>query len=223
MSVSVLIPFTSTDRWRDKALVHVLNHYRTLRWDVRLGTVNGVWCKARAVADAAKHATGDVFVVADADCICDQTRQAVEAVNAGAPWATPHDWVHRLTQAATVELYAAEPALRTEERHQGVRGGGIVAVHRDLWENVPLDPRFIGWGHEDHSWGLALDCLAGPAWRGAAVLTHLWHPTPERATRRIGSEHGRQLERRYWQARNDPTAMRQLIDEAKEALWTPPT
>lgn len=207
MTVSVLIPYAGNDRHRQLALKRTVSHYLEHGWEVSIGTTTGPWCKARAVHDAATNATGDLYVIADADCLCDDTPLAITAVREGAPWAMPHYSVRRLTQDG-----------KTEQHHQGVRGGGIVALPRSTYEDIPLDPRFNGWGHEDLSWSLALDCLAGPCARGDATLTHLWHPPQERATRRIGSEHGRQLERLYWKARTDPAAMRMLIDEAKEAM-----
>jgi hypothetical protein len=207
--VSVLIPFTSTDPHRLANLHTIRGRYHDLGWEVILGHCDGPWIKAHAVADAAAHATHDLYVVADGDCWTDNTPDAVRAVHYGAPWASPHTHVQRLTADG-----------HREQLHQAVRGGGIVVLTRTTWQQIPLDPRFVGWGHEDHSWGLALDRLAGPCARGDATLTHLWHPPQERITRRIGSHAGRQLERRYWTARNDHDAMVELVDEAKEALWT---
>lgn len=222
MSVAVLIPFASSDPHRLAALDHTTRHYRTLGWPVHTGTTEGPWCKARAVDAAAQQTTADLYLIADADCICPDTLQAVQAVTEGAPWATPHRRVHRLTEQATANLYGGDRTRdRTEERHPATRGGGIVAIPADTWHTIPLDPRFTGWGHEDLSWALALDRLAGEGWRGDSVITHLWHPHPDRDTRRIGSQAGRLLERRYWNARHDPDVMQALVDEAKEALWTP--
>lgn len=211
--ISVLIPYGGTDPDRTTALKRVIGHYLDLGWEVCVGvTHDSPWSKAAAVERALRQATGDLLVIADADCISPGTPNSVAAVQAGAPWASPHSRVRRLTADG-----------RTAERHQAVRGGGIVALTRTAYLDVPIDPRFTGWGHEDLSWGLALDCLAGPCARGDDELIHYWHLPQPRDTRRIGSRQGRMLERRYWHARNNPEAMRTLIEEAKEATpWTQP-
>lgn len=186
------------------------------------GSVAGPWCKAKAVDAAVRCTSAPVLVVADADCWTDKIVEAVAAVEAGAPWATPHDYVDRWTEARTDAFWRGETVRGREEHHPAVLGGGIVIVRRDVWFDIPIDPRFTGWGHEDHSWGLALSCLLGDPVRLVGDLTHFWHPPQPRYTRRVGSEPGRLLERRYWNARNDQTAMRALVDEAREAMWTRP-
>lgn len=211
--VSVLIPYGGTDPDRTTALKRVISHYLDLGWQVCVGvTHNTPWSKAAAVDRALQQATGELLVVADADCISASTPASVAAVRDGAAWASPHDRVRRLGADG-----------HTIEKHPATRGGGIVVLHRDTYISIPLDPRFTGWGHEDLSWALALDCLAGPYARGTDELVHYWHAPQPRDTRRVGSRQGRMLERRYWHARNSAETMRTLIEEAKEAsTWTQP-
>lgn len=167
---------------------------------------------------------GAVVVVADADVWCDGISAAVAAVEAGAPWAIPHDLVHRLSETGTAAVLAGahwrgQPVC--QQPYPGVMGGGIVVARRETLLEAPLDPRFVGWGQEDESWAVALTALAGPPWRGAAPLLHLWHPPQPRLDRRRGSTGGWNLRRRYLRARRDPAAMRQLLDEARHALHSP--
>jgi hypothetical protein len=218
MTVSVLIPFASAEAWRLRARDHVVGWYRTQGFDVVEGSCDGPWRKAVAVADAASRATGDTFVVADADCLCDGVTRAVAAVWAGAPWAIPHGLVHRLDEAATEEVYGgADPAATTgriERPYHGFAGGGIVVLPRATYLSVPLDPRFEGWGQEDEAWAAALTSLAGPAARGSADLHHLYHPAPPRLARHIGSPASKQLLGRYSRAaRAGRPAMRAILDE----------
>ena len=163
----------------------------------------------------------DVVLVADADVWTDDIYEAVAEVQAGAAWAVPHRGVYRLTEQATRELVLGEPweHLETVERpYLGVEGGGIVVIHRSLLLQVPLDPRFVGWGQEDESHGIALRTLLGPPWRGKAPLAHLWHPPQSRISRTRGSEEGWRLRRRYLKAQRDPRAMRALLEEARAHL-----
>lgn len=218
MAVSVIVPFTSDDLWRTRAGRYVISGYRAAGYDVTVGGCDGPWRKAVAVTGAARHATGKVLVVADADCLCGGVAAAVAAVDAGAAWAMPHELVHRLDQAATEAVYeGADPAAtagRTQRPYRGWPGGGIVVVARAIWDRVPLDRRFDGWGQEDESWALALTTLAGPPARGDAALYHLWHPPQPRLGRRWGSRSSRALYQRYRAASGDPEAMAALLADA---------
>jgi len=87
-----------------------------------------------------------------------------------------------------------------------------MALRRDLYEQVPIDPRFVGWGQEDQAWHLALRRIAGMGVRGRADLWHLWHPPQPRLSRQTGSETSAELLHRYQRA-NTAQAMSALIGE----------
>jgi hypothetical protein len=222
MTVSVLIPFASDDPWRRRARAHVTDWYEAQGFDVVEGTCPGSWRKAVAVGDAARRASGEILVVADADCLCDGVAPAVAAVEADAPWAIPHTLVHRLDEPATEAVYAGvSPAAttgRAQRPYRGFAGGGIVVLPRDTWDRIPIDPRFEGWGQEDEAWAMALTCLAGRPARLAGDLHHLWHPPPERLSRHLGSATSRKLLGRYIQADRHQAAMRSLLDETRPAV-----
>lgn len=223
MTVSVLLPFASDDRWRLDARSYVGGWYDALGFEVIEGTCPDPWRKGVAVAHAARRSTADVFVVADADCLCGGVAPAIAAVENGAAWAVPHLMVHRLDQTATEAVYVgAAPAGtigRTQRPYKGFAGGGIVVLPRDVWEQVPLDPRFVGWGGEDSSWAMALTALVGPPVRFEADLFHLWHEPPTRMTRRWGSPPSRALELRYKRAaRANRRAMADVVAEARAAF-----
>lgn len=218
--MNVLVPWRpSPDRQR--AWDWVRNRYEQNGFMVIEGHApEGEWCKALAVADAASRASGGVVVVADADVWCDGLPEAIAAVEAGAPWAIPHHMVRRLTKDATDAVLDGGPLDgELEEEHRGTEGGGIVVLPLDTLNDVPLDPRFRGWGQEDFSWSCALNTLAGARWRGTAPLWHLWHQPQERMDRKNGNPAGRRLQHRYGGGNNDPGRIMRLIEEAKEEMW----
>lgn len=182
-----------------------------------LGEISGEWCKARAVAVALQGVSADVLVVADGDVWCSTVPDVVQAVRAGAEWAVPHRGTRRLTRAATAAVLAgADPERITDYEEPPARahpGGGIVVVRRDVYDETPLDPRFIGWGHEDDAWGLALHTRHGRPAKGNGRLVHLWHPPQDRIDRRRGSEASLALFGRYRSALNNPARMRALLEE----------
>lgn len=196
----------------------------------------GPWCKAEAVADALRHTSpGDTLIISDCDVLCDGVGPAVAAVSTGtAAWAVPHHRVNRLTLDATRALYAggglpaqppppsrrlhhqrdaASSSPQVERSYTGIVGGGLVVLPRALYERVPLDPRFTGYGQEDTSWGLALRHMAGEPMRGRDPLWHLWHPPQERSkVPGIGSPESLALYHRYVRALT-PDVMAGLLAE----------
>ncbi len=222
MSTAVLIPWRDTGcEHRTRALAFVLSRYAGYGWPVVIGRYDGPWCKALAVADALAQTQAEILILGDADCWTAGLPAAVQAVQDGATWAIPHRGVHRLNEDATGRYMTGAPleGLPLGERaYLGVEGGGLVVIRRDAYEAAPLDPRFVGWGSEDESAGFAWRCLHGPPWRGKAPLIHLFHPPQERATRAFGSMDSRDLRKRYVRARNDPAAMRRLIEEGRPCL-----
>lgn len=201
----------------------------------------GPWIKAHAVADALRQTNATILIVADADVWAQGLPEALQAVRAGQTWAIPHRGVLRLSEAATAAYLQNDTGRpeesarrgdgwmsRSAERYQldespylGIEGGGIVVLERETYTSCPLDPRFAGWGSEDESWGIALRTLYGPPLRVKAPLIHLFHPPQPRATRSYGSLESRDLRKRYARARDNPIAMRSLIEEAHDAHRTP--
>lgn len=221
MAVSVLIPFAGHCEHRARALAWVRERYEALGWEVVVGRGDETeWRKADAVADALPHATGDVLVIADGDVWSDAIQTAVEQ---DAAWVVPFTQVYRLNRTSTEKVLAGEEfsTRLTKDRppYRGVIGGGIVVLRRDVYERVPLDHRFIGWGGEDLSWGHALRALAGDPLRLGAHLWHLWHPPQTRPSPRQWHAENRALYSRYARLRKNPDEMAELV---KEATWRNP-
>lgn len=232
--VSVVVPFRDDGTGRDVVWAWMRRWWADTYpgWQVVTGTCPpGPWCKADAVADALSRADGDVLVVADADVICDAIRTAVDQVASPGPyrWAVPHRRVNRLSAAATSAVLNGSPlppppTARPRQRagwgstfngesYTGTVGGGLVVIARDLYQLVPLDRRFHGWGQEDAAWGRALSVVAGRSWRGGEPLWHLWHPPQPRMTRSVGNPDGLALYRRY-RSTYVPELMIALVAEA---------
>jgi hypothetical protein len=218
VSVDVIIPYAGEDEHRARALWWVCPRYE---WPVIVGNNSGPWCKAKAVADGLRHSDADILVVADADVWATDVVKAVEAVERGAAWAVPHRQVRRLSEISTAAVLAGEPPNEemslARGTYTGVIGGGVVVLTRELYDEVPIDPRFIGWGGEDYAWGFALTTIAGPPARATGPLWHLWHPAQPRDKKiRVGGNRPNEtLRRRYRDSRREISLMRKLIAEAR--------
>lgn len=180
---------------------------------------DGPWVKALAVQDGIDQTDDTDLVVADADVWCDGLDEALSRL-ADRPVVIPHGQVVRLTPEATAAVLAGDPPRRhkgSARTYRGYEGGGILILRRDVWDRVPLDPRFVGWGQEDSAWAHALTAMTGKICRFSAPLYHLWHPPQERLNRHTGTLEGLALNQRYEEHRHNPTEMAELLDEAKDA------
>jgi hypothetical protein len=225
LHVAVVVPFRCGCPHRERAWQYVRERYAGVHpdWEVvEASAPEGEWSKGAAVNAAVERCEADIVIQADADVWTDRLEDAVAAVDAGAAWAVPHLKVHRLSETATAEVTAGTPWRETKREgryaqrpYGGILGGGIVVAPREVLLAAPLDPRFRSWGNEDEAHALALSALFGRPWRGTADLLHLWHPPQERMTRRRGSKESWELRCRYFTARNDPDAMRALLEEGR--------
>lgn len=227
-SVAVLIPWSGSCPHREAARRFVKDWYSRNfpDWRVCWGeSGEGIqWCKAEAVANALCETGAGILVVADADCIVPGVGEAVQQVSGGLPWAVPHRLVHRFSQAATERILSGEDpsswgrdrALYDQMPYPGYEGGGVVVLRREVYEQVPIDPRFMGWGQEDEAWATALTRVHGKAWRYThAPLWHLWHPPQRRISRSTGSHAGRALLTAYRKI-NEPHVMLHQLKTAQD-------
>ncbi len=237
MTVSVLVPYRPDSPERTRAWRWVASWWADHHPDFQVvagAGPDGPWRKALAVADALSRADGDLLVIADADVVTDGVGAAVAQVEAGAAWAIPHRWVHRLSEAATTMVYDGTDLLRAADLggyafhagpagapamprrpYVGVAGGGMLVLPRTTYERAPLDPRFAGWGSEDLAPACALAALAGRPWRGTDRMFHLYHPLQPRLNAHVGNADSHALLVRYqYAAKAGPDAMAALLAEA---------
>jgi hypothetical protein len=220
--VAVIVPLRLECSYRERAWSFVQARFAVQypSWEIVTAADDGEpFSKSSAVMRAARNVSADIVVIHDADVWCDHLSDAPQFA-ALTGWAIPHYEVLRLSEYATHQTYLhrEDQQIDLVERHRGVVGGGIVVVDRQVLDDVPMDPRFRGWGGEDISWGHALRTLIGDPWRGRAPLYHYWHPPAPRLTRAVGSEESLALTLRYCDASRNPAQMRALIDEARQVV-----
>lgn len=224
-STAVVVPFASEDPQRIAAWKWVRNRYETdyPEWEIVTGTCETPFCKALAVQDALSNTDADLLVVADSDVWCADLALVAKVADGTYDWALPHRQIYRLNRIASQLVYdgadihetASRPHMLAERWYDGMVGGGIIILPRDLYERVPLDPLFQGWGGEDESWGRALKTLAPRPSHGSARLWHLFHEPQPRMNRRMGNVENRKRTERYIAAEGNPTAMKSLVGEAR--------
>jgi hypothetical protein len=226
MKISVLIPFKSDQGGdRDSNLRYVLNRYHTLLPEVEvvLGCdQNELFNKAKAVNRAAQKATGDIYIIADADVFFG-TRliDKIVAIANRYPWIIPFKRCYRLTQFGSREVTKNGKIELPKQLHfvevqyiMNNIGALMNVVSRLAFEKIGgMDERFFGYGEEDESFARALDTLVGKHYRMPETIFHLWHPWAEfnHPNRNMNLE----LSKRYIKAEGNPAAMKQLVDERR--------
>ncbi|HEX3046214.1 MAG TPA: galactosyltransferase-related protein [Bacillota bacterium] len=225
MKISVIIPFKSdSGGYHDLNLSYVLKRYQTLLPEVEVivghTDEEGLFNKAKAVNRAAKLATGDLLIIADADVFFGtKLIDKIKAIADQHPWIVPFDRCYRLTQAISRDVTKTGEILLPKQIHlnevetiMSFVGALINVVPRGAFEKAGgMDERFLGWGEEDGSFAKALDTLVGKHYRMKEAIFHLWHPWAD-----FNHPHRREntdLSIRYLKAEGNPAAMQALVDE----------
>jgi hypothetical protein len=189
--ISVLIPYSDgIDKTREVLWSKIKKRYETLmpELEICIGYDNSqFYNRARAINQAAVKATGDVFIITDADIIFStEIIKNIFPVMYNYPWIVPFTNGYKLTRKATerliseglsdsinildsdIEISFNDPAtfmsVITRENFFKIRG---------------MDERFEGWGGEDVALRFTLESLCGRHIRMIGDVYHLWHkPAP---------------------------------------------
>ncbi len=203
--------------------------------------------KAAAINNAFRKSHGDIVILLDSDAYlpgdifthCAE-RLRLQRKTGVRSWFVPFDKLYRLTRNASNEVLESDPChplrFSSPPPKQDIDGrdgsGGPLNVFGAMCMIMPreafvtvggLDPRFRGWGAEDHAFVRALDTLWGPMKTTPNDILHLWHP-------HISSGYGAVWTIRMWENQHNPNinnklagtyahcygkpaAMRQLVDD----------
>ena len=212
--ISLLVPFTpgvADDRDRIWAWLKQYWKHNLPGCQVVMGTDPSVhsatepglpFSKTAAVNAAAKLATGDVFVIIDADAYVppDLIRYAVSEIREARTtgrrlWFVPYRHFYRVNQESTERVLTSDPRNpwhfaeppddadiveggRVSEAFGHHFGAMITIMPRLAFEEVGgMDPRFRSWGAEDVSFLRAVDTIYGSHKTINRTVFHLCHGT----------------------------------------------
>ncbi|KIL45199.1 galactosyltransferase-related protein [Jeotgalibacillus soli] len=230
-NVSIIIPFQTDYGPRAEAFEWVKKYYSTVMPEAELCLgifENNEINKSKAVNQAAKNATRDIFVIADADIIYDPVviTESIKLLNEAA-WVVPFTEIYDIPQKLTKKLVKSDPTLpiNVELKHcQKVNwlydefAGKLNVIPREHFEAVGgFDERFIGWGGEDDAFSHAVNTLCGQFVNYEGRLFHMWHPPSHYNTNPNGQANIALL-KRYIAASGNKEQMEQLIKERKKYL-----
>lgn len=224
--LSILVPFKPDGGPREKNWAWIKRRYELLLPNAELciGLHSGSpFSKSTAVNRAARMATRDLYLIADADITFDvkQMETAVEML-------TDHIWVipfrdrKELNEEQTEDLIAKDPCLTLSRmdfsNHQGYLNnvGSVNLVPRKYFEQVGgFDERFRGWGGEDEAFQMSMDTLCGPHARPREnSIWHLYHPQSISTTYHAPAyQHNYDVFWRYKTANGNREAMEAVLKE----------
>jgi len=206
--ISLLVPFYCMDktnqRWKNWEWLRAYWEYHLPEAEIIIGNdyvgmESGLPFSKSAVNNAASRASGDVFVIVDADgyISVESVLKAVNEIREAESkkkklWFVPYRNFYRLTPEASQLLLNSSPKnpypfpeppnaehLQVTTGHQqGHWFGAVIQImSRRAFEEVGgFDTRFRGWGGEDHAFLKALDTLYWPHKTINSQVLHVWHP-----------------------------------------------
>jgi len=226
--VSVLIPYKQDNGIRDKLFNWVKRFYENAMPEVELcigENHDNLFNRSKALNNAAKIATKDVFVIADSDVIYNPQLivQSIKLLDQYT-WIIPYSKWLDLTKESTKNLLKMTPewpvstGVKYVQRHKNKKFkpiSGVLVLPREKFNAVGgFDDRFKGWGREDKAFRDAVNTLCGPYNRcNEGFLYHLWHP-------RLGPKgnpgivKNNQLYMRYKKSIGNVKKMKDLIKKA---------
>jgi len=198
--ISFLIPFRDSDGTRTAGHQWLLKRWKHTYPEAEfcIAADDGIepFNKSLAVNNAAAMASGDMFVVLDADTWVAPkpgydggTRQwmdgAFQRIADGIPWVIPVHQNHRLKQIPSQKIMAGDPTAPIPPIHSSMietRGPVVGFCHimpRQAFEAVGgYDERIRGWGGEDTSFTWAMDIVNGKHRKLHGIAVCLWHDRP---------------------------------------------
>lgn len=222
MKFSLLVPRKPDHGPRDYHWSLIKKRYQKLIPQVEICTSydkSKLFCRSKAVNKAAQKATGDIFIICDADVIFDPDLvKKMAALIHLHPWIIPFKKAIFLTKDATDrfirEGLPPEVKIKKEDIERSFFGKGQLmnVVKRECFEAVHgFDERFKGWGLEDFAFCLSLDTVCGKHFNMDENIYHLWHPRAKRNHKH--AKKNKHLYVRYLKAAGSVTEMKRLINE----------
>lgn len=181
--ISVLIPFRGDNGQRDIVWAHCRKLWEALPVELVIGTdphPERPFSFARGINDAARKATGDIYIVFGADQIPEWERieWAVEQLGTH-QWCALYADTAGYDQTATTAIMNGYSPERVQHGSWAPFCTGIIGIRAESWIN--FDERFEGWGGEDVAWRMTLEALYGPTPDPTGTLKCLYHEPASKA------------------------------------------
>lgn len=223
-NVSVLIPYNPNNKdHRSSNFEWVKRFYHAAMPEVEIcigSAADKPFNRCKAINLAAKQASRDVFVIAEADVVYDPEliRNALELLK-NHTWIIPFRGVINISEMNSKKLLKSVPGwpLSVEVNDFQIDwyyeefAGKLNVITRDNFAAAGgCDERFVGWGCEDDAFVCAVNTLCGPFVRIDRPIYHLWH-TYAGAWNNPNYSSNWELFEKYRQANGNKDEMHKLV------------
>jgi hypothetical protein len=186
MRAVILVPRREDNGYRDKVWAWVKAWWQR---EVKLSIVEGhhtegLFNRSAALNAAyAKSPPCDVYLIIDADVICDpeQVAEAIELAHKEQRIYLAFSRRHNLNPRGTEKVMGGEQGSWRAwiGKTYNDMASSAIAIPRATWDLLGgFDEKFEGWGFEDSAFALAYETLTGHTIQKVpGELWHLWHPT----------------------------------------------
>lgn len=199
--ISIIIPFSSKDKYRKKALKWLLDYWKheLPEAEIIVGRSGGkVFCKGEALNEAIQKSKGEVIAILDSDAylsgfVLEYCADRILENPCDRLWFIPYRHLYRLKRRITTNILKSDPKnplrMKCPPPHDYIENKGFISKYghrygamamifpREAYDTLGcLDERFVGWGGEDVSLLRALDTLYGKHKTTRNCIFHLWHP-----------------------------------------------
>lgn len=244
--ITLLVPFRSDGTERQEIWNWLKVYYKWHLPGAQLvqGTDFGTpFSKTCAVNSAAQGATGDIYVILDADCLIDPAviLDCARAIRVARDrdvkrWYVPYRHLYRLNRETSELVLDKDPRRFSADRYlrdlaqweiENCDGSGVghhfgaliqIMPSEAFWEVGGMEPRCRGWGVDDIAFVMALDTLFAKHRTTANSVWTLHHKPRGRRHHRLWE--GQQSEdpngtlgARYREAWGNVERMRALVNE----------
>ena len=233
--ISILIPFSSENQYRNYAFNWLLRYWKFELPDAEIivgHSDSRPFCKNEAFNDAFKRSRGQILVLMDADgyipgSVIEYCADKILENMDNHLWFIPYRHLYRLNEKVTFEILNSSPSYplripcpppddiisdNKDRSKYGHRYGAMcMIVPREALETLGcFDERFRGWGGEDIALLRALDTLYGKHKTKKGCIFHLWHPF-------IGDSY----KTRMWEGQDSGNVNNRLASEYHKATRNP--
>lgn len=215
--------------WRRRAWTRVAAHLAESLPGVDVVAVDDggdPFSRGGSLNQAFATTTADVVVACDADLLvpADQLLDAVELAESEPGMVVPFDTLVYTRQRVSLDIIERRTPLDAAEGDHWAASptipclGGCNVLSRDTWERAGgWLPAFRGWGCEDIAMAAQCATLVAPLRRIPGPAVHLWHPKTGGYVDPQRIEANGALMARVLETEGDPAAMRQVVEELRDA------
>lgn len=202
-NISLLVPYKPDGSYREQNWNWIKKRHELLMPEIEIciGDVNiEPYSRAAGINSAAKQATRNIFIIADADLIFNikDIEYAISLLNKY-NFILPYNKLIQLSKEKTKLLLTNDFTINTSDIdidgcniHSKPMVGGMCIITKEVFNSVGgMDERFRGWGWEDNAFFKSIKSIKQEHIKTENAIWHLYHDRKHKTT--VSKERNRNL------------------------------